>query len=423
MMRYRLHGPGGRLSSAKDRADFFSTASVVIRESILSFRRNRGFEVAGALSSYAFFSCIPLFFFITYLLGNYVVPSNVALRGVESLATHMFPPLSKAIMDEIAFLNRRQEVWGLVSLLMLLVSIIPFMDGLRSAFLEIFETGRRISFLRAQVLNLSAVLTALCFFALLIAAEIVYAALAAGISRQAPVLAGATDLAASFALVLILVLVFYGIVVPVKISRMHLLATSAAAGALLLCFKTFLSWFLVLDPEYGLAMGSLKIVGVIMFWVYCSLVVILFGAEIMVSLSKRDALLLKKLFTDGPPSLGESGSTFRRFVRTYAAGDVIVQEGERGNSLFYILSGSVTIEKKGRPIGTMQRGDYFGEMSMLLDAPNTATVIAGMTPVQAIVISHRNFEIILRENSRIVTTILRDMALRLKATSEKASSG
>jgi CRP-like cAMP-binding protein len=46
-----------------------------------------------------------------------------------------------------------------------------------------------------------------------------------------------------------------------------------------------------------------------------------------------------------------------------------------------------------------------------------------MTPVQAIVISHRNFEIILRENSRIVTTILRDMALRLKATSEKASSG
>jgi CRP-like cAMP-binding protein len=110
-------------------------------------------------------------------------------------------------------------------------------------------------------------------------------------------------------------------------------------------------------------------------------------------------------------------------VRTYAAGDVIVQEGERGNSLFYILSGSVTIEKKGRPIGTMQRGDYFGEMSMLLDAPNTATVIAGMTPVQAIVISHRNFEIILRENSRIVTTILRDMALRLKATSEKASSG
>ncbi len=422
-MRYRLHGSWRRFSRAKDRADFFSTASVVVRESVRSFLRNRGFEVAGALSSYALFASIPLFFFITYLLGNYVVPSNVALQGVASLATHMFPPLSKTIMDEIAFLSRSQEVWGLVSLLMLLVSIIPFMDGLGSAFFEIFKTGRRVSFLRAQVFNLLAVLAALCFFALLIAAEIVYTSLTAGISRQAPVLAGAADLAASFALALIFVLVFYGIVVPVKIDRMHLLVTSAAVGALLLCFKIVFSWFLVRDPGYGLALGSLKIVGVIMFWVYYSLVVILFGAEIMVSLSKRDALLLKKLFIEGPPGFSESGSVFRRFVKTYAAGDVIVQEGERGDSLFYILSGSVTIEKKGRPIGTMQRGDYFGEMSMLLDVPTTATVIAGMKPVKAIVISHSNFEIILRENSRIVTTILRDMALRLKATSEKASSG
>ena len=44
--------------------------------------------------------------------------------------------------------------------------------------------------------------------------------------------------------------------------------------------------------------------------------------------------------------------------------------------MFYILSGSVRISGEGGLIRTMGPGEYFGEMSMLLSAPRTATVTA-----------------------------------------------
>lgn len=59
-----------------------------------------------------------------------------------------------------------------------------------------------------------------------------------------------------------------------------------------------------------------------------------------------------------------------------ASGQVIVREGESGDSYFAIVTGEVAVTMNGRPIRTMTRGQGFGEIALLADVPRTATVTA-----------------------------------------------
>ena len=68
-------------------------------------------------------------------------------------------------------------------------------------------------------------------------------------------------------------------------------------------------------------------------------------------------------------------------LRSYAEGDIIVTEGERGSSLFLIVSGEVKVFTRGErgehvPLAELGPGDFFGEVSLLTGRPRTATITA-----------------------------------------------
>lgn len=69
-------------------------------------------------------------------------------------------------------------------------------------------------------------------------------------------------------------------------------------------------------------------------------------------------------------------------LQSFKAGQVLVHEGEPGEALYMIRSGSVTVSKelggKDTAIAYVPAGNYVGEMSLISDMPTSATVKAAV---------------------------------------------
>ena len=62
----------------------------------------------------------------------------------------------------------------------------------------------------------------------------------------------------------------------------------------------------------------------------------------------------------------------------FADGEAIVRQGQPGDSMYVVSSGraAVMLEGQRKPIAVIEKGGYFGEMSLLTGEPRTATVVA-----------------------------------------------
>jgi CRP/FNR family cyclic AMP-dependent transcriptional regulator len=81
----------------------------------------------------------------------------------------------------------------------------------------------------------------------------------------------------------------------------------------------------------------------------------------------RTAVEQDRLLAGLDPSVAKLAA--RGIVRSYRKNTIIINEGEPGDSLFVLLQGQVKVyatDENGREItyGTIQAGDYFGEMSL-----------------------------------------------------------
>jgi CRP-like cAMP-binding protein len=95
-----------------------------------------------------------------------------------------------------------------------------------------------------------------------------------------------------------------------------------------------------------------------------------------------------------------------------AEGQVLVKEGERGMEFFVIVTGRAKVSRKGRKVGEIGPGDFVGELALLIDSDRNATVTA-LTPMEAIVLSRREFEAALADAPRMTRKIMAGMAARL----------
>ena len=72
--------------------------------------------------------------------------------------------------------------------------------------------------------------------------------------------------------------------------------------------------------------------------------------------------------------------------RSLAEGDTLLAEGTRSGRLFVLLNGALRIEKGGVPITSIsESGACVGEISLLLDVPATADVVAAEPTTVAVV--------------------------------------
>ena len=100
-------------------------------------------------------------------------------------------------------------------------------------------------------------------------------------------------------------------------------------------------------------------------------------------------------------------------VERYEPGTILLDEGRRSGRLFVLMNGEVEVLRGGTSVAVIsEAGAVFGEMSVLLDLPHTATVRA-RTPVA--VRAPEDAATFLRQHPEIAFYLARLLAQRLNA--------
>jgi CRP-like cAMP-binding protein len=115
-------------------------------------------------------------------------------------------------------------------------------------------------------------------------------------------------------------------------------------------------------------------------------------------------------------------AAFKDYTITYQSGERIFSEGEKGAEFYIVQRGRVEIFKSidgdRKPLAQMEKGDFFGELSVLLGAPRSDSAEA-LEKCELIVINSTLFDQMIRSNIEIAVRILRKLSLRLKDTTER----
>jgi CRP-like cAMP-binding protein len=75
---------------------------------------------------------------------------------------------------------------------------------------------------------------------------------------------------------------------------------------------------------------------------------------------------------------------------------VLVREGEPGDRFFLLFSGMLAVSQRDLGSrGILRPGDYFGEVSLAMDMPRTATVTA-ITPATVASCDRETFDELIR---------------------------
>jgi CRP-like cAMP-binding protein len=107
--------------------------------------------------------------------------------------------------------------------------------------------------------------------------------------------------------------------------------------------------------------------------------------------------------------------------QTYAPGEVVVNEGDPATRLYLISSGRARVEVGGTgKVGTLEAGDFFGELALIEEHGRTATVIAD-TELTCILISAWEFRASLEEHPEMAIPMLKAIISRLHAREHHGS--
>ena len=98
---------------------------------------------------------------------------------------------------------------------------------------------------------------------------------------------------------------------------------------------------------------------------------------------------------------------------SFGPGDAIVMEGEAGDGLYLILSGSAQVLRaRGDgpwPIGLLGPFRSFGEISIVVDQPRTATVVAA-TPLRCVKLTRHQLALVEDKEPKLAVRLYRLMA-------------
>lgn len=142
-------------------------------------------------------------------------------------------------------------------------------------------------------------------------------------------------------------------------------------------------------------------------------------------MDRQEALSRASLFSRLAPAY-LAGLASRTVERRFKAGEVILREGEPGIALFVITEGKVQVVRHAGQanelvLGEEGPGSFFGEMTLIDEAPRSATVRA-LSDTICVALPRVEFRAAVREQPDIAMAMLREMSLRLRECNDRAGT-
>ncbi len=114
------------------------------------------------------------------------------------------------------------------------------------------------------------------------------------------------------------------------------------------------------------------------------------------------------------------------FVLKVKKGELVYREGDPGAEMFIVQSGSVQMFRslggEEKDLAVMEKGDFFGEMSVLEGTPRTASARA-LEDTEIIEINSTVFDRMIRGNIEIAVRMLRKLSSRLQESNRRLEEG
>lgn len=126
-----------------------------------------------------------------------------------------------------------------------------------------------------------------------------------------------------------------------------------------------------------------------------------------------DAIAGFGLFADlTSPQLESLVHTFEETA--FAEGDRVLRQGLSGSGFYVIIDGEAAVVVDGEERARLGRGDFFGEVSILLGESPIADVVA-TRPLRCLVLPGQRVETFLVAHPRVMYRMLQVQARRLRA--------
>jgi CRP/FNR family cyclic AMP-dependent transcriptional regulator len=99
--------------------------------------------------------------------------------------------------------------------------------------------------------------------------------------------------------------------------------------------------------------------------------------------------------------------------RRFSEGETVVREGSGAAAFFLIDSGEAMVSVGGKKRGTLEPGDYFGEIALIDEGARSATITASSDLV-CYGLTFWDFRPLVQENAAIGWKLLQSLAKKLR---------
>lgn len=100
---------------------------------------------------------------------------------------------------------------------------------------------------------------------------------------------------------------------------------------------------------------------------------------------------------------------------TIKAGQALFREGDEGNQMYVLETGTAEVIVQNRVVETLGHGGIVGEMGLVSPGPHSASVIA-KTDCEFVAVDEKHFQFLVQQTPYFAIQVMRLMAERLRAT-------